>query len=52
MNDGAQVAWPSRERHALISLLDRVEVPSGAIAIQFHCQVSMAIKAAGKMRAH
>src|SRR5579864_4680372 len=37
------------ERHHLIELLDRIEVPERAVAIQFHCQVRMAIKAAGKV---
>jgi L-ascorbate metabolism protein UlaG (beta-lactamase superfamily) len=37
------------ERHHLVELLDRIEVPKRAVAIQFHCQVSIAIKAAGKV---
>src|SRR5947209_18610565 len=36
-------------RHSLSELLDRVEVPENALAIQFHCQVSMAIKASGNV---
>ena len=40
---------PSSSGQKLVALLNRVQVPQQAIAIQYHCQASMALKAAGKI---